>query len=96
MCRLDRLYQLKSEIYRIANRHKAEKVYVFGSCARKEETPDSDVDILVELLPGATLFDLMDIQDGLEGLLHCKVDVVSKRGLHPYIRKNILAEAVAL
>lgn len=96
MCQLDRLQKLKAEIYRIAKRHNAEKVYVFGSCARKEETPGSDIDLLVEFMPDATLFDQVHIQDEIEALLNCKVDVVSKRGLHPYIRANVLAEAVAL
>jgi predicted nucleotidyltransferase len=96
MCQLDRLYNLKSQINEIAQRHNVEKVYVFGSCARKEETPESDVDLLVELKPGATLFDLMDIQDDLQTLLNCKVDVVSKRGLHPYIKDDVIREAVAL
>ena len=96
MCQLDRLYNLKSQINEIVQRHNAEKVYVFGSCARKEETPESDIDLLVELKQGATLFDLMDIQDDLQTLLNCKVDVVSKRGLHPYIKDDVIREAVAL
>ena len=69
---------------------------VFGSCARKEETPESDVDFLVELQKGASLFDLMDLQDEYEALLNCKVDVVSRRGLNPYLRDNVLSEAVVL
>ncbi len=96
MCQLDRLRRLKAEIYQIARKHNASKVYVFGSCARKEETPESDVDVLVELNLGASLFDLMDLQDSLETLLQCKVDVVSKRGLNPYIKKQVLQEAIAL
>ena len=96
MCQLDRLRRLKTEIYQIARRHNASKVYVFGSCARKEETPESDVDLLVDFTPHATLFDQVHIQDEIENLLNCKVDVVSKRGLHPYIREGVLAEAVIL
>lgn len=96
MCQLDRLHRLKTEIYRIAKKHNAEKVYVFGSCARKEETPESDVDLLVEFNHGATLFDQIDIRDEVQSLLNCKVDVVSKRGLHPYIKRGVLAEAVEL
>ena len=96
MCQLDRLQRLKAEIYRTAQRHNARKVYVFGSCARKEETPESDVDLLVDLRPQATLFDMMDIQDALEALLDCKVDVVSKNGLNPYLRESVLKEAVLL
>ena len=96
MCQLDRLHSLRREIYEIARKHKADKVYVFGSCARKEETPESDVDFLVELQKGASLFDLMDLQDEYEALLNCKVDVVSRRGLNPYLRDNVLSEAVVL
>jgi predicted nucleotidyltransferase len=96
MCQLDRLRSLRGEIYEIARKHKADKVYVFGSCARKEETPESDVDFLVELQKGASLFDLMDLQDEYEALLNCKVDVVSRRGLNPYLRDNVLREAVVL
>ncbi len=96
MCQLDRLRSLRGEIYEIARKHKADKVYVFGSCARKEETPESDVDFLVELQKGASLFDLMDIQDEYEALLNCKVDVVSRRGLNPYLRDSVLSEAVVL
>ena len=96
MCQLERLQRLKAEIYRIARKHNAEKVYVFGSCARKEETPESDVDLLVEFNRSATLFDQVDIQDEINSLLECKVDVVSRRGLHPYIKRRVLAEAVEL
>ena len=96
MCQLDRLRSLRGEIYEIARKHKADKVYVFGSCARKEETPESDVDFLVELQKGASLFDLMDLQDEYEALLNCKVDVVSRRGLNPYLRDSVLSEAVVL
>ena len=96
MCQLDRLRSLRGGLYEIARKHKAGKVYVFGSCARKEETPDSDVDLLVELESGASLFDLMDLQDEYEKLLQCKVDVVSRRGLNPYLRDSVLSEAVSL
>ena len=96
MCQLDRIQRLKSEIYRIARKHNAEKVYVFGSCARKEETPESDIDLLVEFNQSATLFDQVDIQEEVRALLERPVDIVSKRGLHPYIRDRVLAEAVEL
>ena len=96
MCRLDRLQQLRDEILRIVRKHNAEKVYVFSSCARREETPGSDVDLLVDFNRNATLFDQVDIQNEIRSLLDCKVDVVSKRGLHPYIRHRVLAEAVEL
>ena len=96
MFQLDKLHQMRDEILRIARKHNAEKVYVFGSCARREETSDSDVDLLVDFNQKATLFDQVDIQEEMHSLLDCKVDVVSKRGLHPYIRSRVLAEAVEL
>ena len=96
MCQLDRLHRLRDDIYRIAAKHNAEKVYVFGSCARGEDTPESDIDLLVEFNQSATLFDQVDIREEVRTLLNRPVDVVSKRGLHPYIRNRILAEAVEL
>ena len=76
MCQLDRLHRLKAEIYRIARKHNAEKVYVFGSCARKEETPESDVDFLADFNSDASLFDQVGMQLALEDTLNCKVDVI--------------------
>ena len=96
MSRLELLRRLKDEIYRIAGKHNAEKVFVFGSCARNMETPDSDIDLLIEFNQAATLFDQLDIQEEMHSLLNCTVDVVSKRGLHPYLRRQVLAEAVEL
>jgi predicted nucleotidyltransferase len=87
---------MRDVILQIARKHNAERVYVFGSCARKEETPESDVDLLVDFNQNATLFDQVDIQDEMNTLLDCKVDVVSRRGLHPYIRRRVLAEAIEL
>ncbi|MHB8796679.1 MAG: nucleotidyltransferase family protein [Candidatus Nanopelagicales bacterium] len=69
------------EIQAIAGRHRARSVAVFGSVARGDDGPASDVDFLVEFEPGASLLDLMRIQDDLEHLLGCGVDVVSVGGL---------------
>lgn len=69
---------------------------MFGSVARGEVFPDSDVDFLVDMEPGRSLFDLggplMDLQD----LLGCRVDVVTEKGLRPRIRDRVLGEAVLL
>lgn len=81
MCQLDRLRQLKIEIYQIARKHNAEKVYVFGSCARKEETPESDVDFIAAFNDRASLFDHVDLELDLSELLGCSVDVVSLKAL---------------
>ena len=53
MCMMDEIHAKRDEIYAIARKHKAEKLWVFGSCARKEERPDSDVDFLVKFSDGA-------------------------------------------
>jgi len=69
---------------------------LFGSFARDEQRPDSDVDILVKLEAGRSLLDLIAIKQDLEDLLGCKVDVVTEAAISPYIREQVLNEAVAL
>ena len=81
MCQLDRLRSLRGEIYEIARKHKADKVYVFGSCARMEETSDSDVDFIAEFQPHSSLFDLGGLQYDLQKLLGCKVDLIPEDSL---------------
>ena len=71
----------RDEIRAIARRHRARSISVFGSVARGDDGPDSDVDFLVEFEAGASLLDLMRIQDDLEALLGCPVDVLSAGGL---------------
>lgn len=55
MCQLDELKKHRGQIYKIAKKRKAKTIYVFGSCARKEETPESDVDFLVEFQDGVII-----------------------------------------
>jgi predicted nucleotidyltransferase len=86
----------RDEILRAAARHGARKVRVFGSVARGEADEASDVDFLVELEPGRTLFDLGGLLMDLRDLLGREVDVVTERGLKARIRGRILREAVAL
>ena len=80
MCQLDRLRSLRGELYEIARKHKADKVYVFGSCARREETPDSDIDFVVEF-NGASAFDHMRLELEWSDFLEKSVDVVSMGAL---------------
>ena len=72
MCMLDEIRAKRDEIYAIARKHKAEKLWVFGSCARKEERPDSDVDFLVKLSDDASGFASVRIRRELESLLEGK------------------------
>ena len=82
MCMLDEIRAKRDEIYAIARRHKAERLWVFGSCARREERPDSDVDFLVKYEPRYNLFDAIDLKSDMERLLGREVDVVSRSCLN--------------
>ncbi|MFQ5744954.1 MAG: nucleotidyltransferase family protein [Acidobacteriota bacterium] len=84
----------REEILRIAAKYGAHNVRVFGSVARGQADEASDVDFLVELEPGRSLFDLGGLQFELEALLGCRVDVVTVRGLKARIRERVLREAV--
>lgn len=86
----------RTEILRIAARYGARKVRVFGSVARGEADEHSDVDFLVDLEPGRSLFDLGGLLMDLRELLGRNVDVVTERGLKERIRDRVLREAVAL
>ena len=83
----------REEILRIAAQYGAGNVRVFGSLARGEARPDSDVDILIALDPERSLLDLIALQQDLEDLLGCKVDVLTENGLHWYIRDQVLKGA---
>jgi uncharacterized protein len=97
MVTLDELRQeKKAEILRLAGIHGCRNVRVFGSVANRENRPDSDVDFLVDLEPGRNLFDLAGLMADLRDLLGAEVDLATTRGLHPYIRDRVLAEAQPL
>jgi predicted nucleotidyltransferase len=78
----------------IKNQHKANIIGIFGSFARGEETKKSDVDILVEFMPGATLLDLVAASNFLEKKLHKKVDLVSKRALKDEIKSYVMRDFI--
>ena len=79
----------------LCRRYRVRELSVFGSAARGEMRPDSDIDLLVEFLPDAQI-DLVDhagLMLDLADLLGRKVDLVSKNGLKPMIRASVLEEA---
>ena len=86
----------REEVLRIAASHGARNVQIFGSLARGTARPDSDIDFLVRLDPGRSLLDLVAIKQDLEDLLGCRVDVVTEAAIRPYIREEVLKEAVSL
>jgi len=92
----DLLKAKREEILRVCARYGAFNVRVFGSVARSEADEQSDLDFLVKLEPGRSLFDLGGLQYDLEQLLGCRVDVVTERGLKPRIRERVLREALPL
>lgn len=95
--KIDELLKVhREEILKIAAKHGAYNVRVFGSVARGEATEESDIDFLVDVaenhsswFPGGLLADLED-------LLGCKVDIATENGLHQLIKARVLSEDVLL
>ena len=90
------LREEREEILRIAERHGARDVRLFGSTARGEAMPESDVDFLVKTAPVTTAWFPVGLIEDLEKLLGRKVDVVTENSLHWNIRDKVLKEAVPL
>ena len=83
----------RKEILEIASRNGAVNVRVFGSVARGDDRPDSDIDFLVNLESGISLLDLARLLRELNTLLNRPVDVVTEAGLRPRIKPQVLKEA---
>ena len=98
MCMLDEIRAKRDEIYAIARKHKAEKLWVFGSCARREERPDSDVDLLVKFSPAVGFRDYDFMEQYFSKLLGRNVDIVSSSVLPsaPRFANRVCKEAVAI
>jgi uncharacterized protein len=80
----------------LAARHGVRNVRVFGSMARGDARPNSDLDLLVDVELGRTLLDVIALEQDLEQLLGRRVEVLTDGGLSPYLRQRILAEAAPL
>ena len=92
----DLLRDKRDEIVRIAAKHGARNVRVFGSVARGDADEQSDVDLLVDMEAGRSLLDHAALWIELQDVLGRKVDVLSERGIKPRIRDRVLREAVPL
>ena len=86
----------RNEILKISTHYGAKEIKIFGSALKGEAKTNSDVDLLVELEPGRSLLDIIAIKQDLEDLLGCKVDIVTEAALSPYIRDEVLNQAVRL
>jgi uncharacterized protein len=91
-----RLRRRRKAIIEAALKRRAHNVRVFGSVARGEDTPISDVDLLVDLKRGVGLLDLVGLERELSELLGVDVDVVPADTLKPRMRERVLREAVPL
>ena len=95
---------MKSEIIRtyrqriieLARKRGVLSVSVFGSVARGDEVADSDIDFLVEPAADCSLLDLISLKHDIEDLTGRNVDIISKKGLSPYLADQIIEEAIPL
>ena len=86
----------REQILKVAEKYGASDVRVFGSFARGTADEKSDVDFLVNLAPGRSLFDLGGLLYELQELIGRRVDVVTPAGLRPRIRDRVLREALPI
>ena len=90
------LQREKKDILQIAARCRAENLRLFGSVARGDDHGESDIDLLVDFLPGSTLLDQVTLIEELSAKFDRKFDVVSARALNKHLRQIILDEAINL
>jgi len=78
----------------VCRRYGIARLWIFGSTARGEARPDSDVDLLYEVAPGSRLgWEIVDLIDELAVIFGRPVDLVARRSVHPLIREAVLSDA---
>lgn len=90
------LEEKRDDILNIAAKHGAYNVRVFGSVARGEDRPDSDVDLLVDIGTTTSSWFPAGLVLDLEQILGREVEIVTEKGLNPHLRQRVLQEAVPL
>jgi uncharacterized protein len=93
---LEKVRLQRDAILALARKYGIRQVRLFGSVVRGEDRPDSDVDVLVDFEPKRSLLDLVGFELALEELFGRRVDVISARGISPYIEEQVLREAITL
>ena len=90
------LNNYRQEILELAKKYGAYNVRIFGSVARGEADANSDIDFLVDMEVGRSLFDLGGLLMELQELLGCRVDLVTEKGLRKRMKERVLQEAIEL
>jgi len=93
---LDDLRKEREQIMKVAQKHGASNIRVFGSISRGEERPESDIDLLVDFEADRSLFDLVRLKLELEELLGHEVDLVTEKAMHRLIASRVIKEAIPL
>ncbi|MGV9204599.1 MAG: type VII toxin-antitoxin system MntA family adenylyltransferase antitoxin [Promethearchaeia archaeon] len=83
----------RDKIISILQKHGVKKIYLFGSYARDETTPKSDLDLIVEFPSYISLLDHIAIENELSKALNIEIDLLSKKGISPYLKDEILKDA---
>lgn len=96
MTPLEMLQQKRDDIQRIATKHGAHNLRVFGSVARGEARPESDIDLLIDKAPTTTSWFPAGLVLELEEMLGRKVEIVTGKALNPDLRAQVLSEAIPL
>ena len=90
------IQEIKEKILPILRARGVKRTSLFGSVVRGEDDSKSDVDVIVEMPEGKSLFDLVDLKAELEETLGRPVDVITFKSVHPLLRENIEREQVAI
>lgn len=93
---LDELIARREEVLACLALHRAANPRVFGSVARGEDGPDSDIDLLVDMPRDVSSFEVVRLNEALDDVLARRVDLVLDDELHPALRARVHAEARAL
>jgi len=89
----DEIHRQRDAVLQIAARHGASNVRLFGSVARGDERPNSDIDLLIDLEAERGFGDYLSLAEELEALLHRRVDLLLARSLSPFFRPYVEADA---
>jgi len=88
--------EIKEKIISILVKHGIKRILVFGSYARNEATPKSDLDLIVDFPEGTSLLDHIGIEIEISEALNMKIDLLSRNGISPYIKDHVLKEAIVI